>query len=273
MAIELKDILSYQGIELGEEATVEDYKKSFDMVFVKKDNAANDDEIKAAIMGESTRKYATEIKRTFKESGLELTEEEAKLPVNDLLRLIPTKKDEVYTSKIEELEKKAGKPSEALEALQTKYNQLETKFGDVDKLRGDLANQLTEKDKEFDTFQKTFKLNEATKDIWGKVTSNFSETASDLEKRGFMAEMNDKYTIELDGDNPVILKDGHRIADPNKHGEFLAPVDVIKSEAETAKIWKVTDTSRTKRVSTPPPAVNSVGVNLGTQKRVIRHTN
>lgn len=271
MAIELKDILSYQGIELGEEATVEDYKKSFDMVFVKKDNAANDDEIKAAIMGESTRKYATEIKRTFKESGLELTEEEAKLPVNDLLRLIPTKKDEVYTSKIEELEKKAGKPSEALEALQTKYNQLETKFGDVDKLRGDLANQLTEKDKEFDTFQKTFKLNEATKDIWGKVNNGLSKQSSELERVGFVAKMNETYKIELDGDSPVILKDGHRIPDPSKHGEFLAPVDVLKSEAETMNLWKVTDPNKVKPVSTPPPPISSGGVVTGTQRRVIRH--
>lgn len=269
--IKLEDVLKYTGIELGEDATPETFKSAFDGVFVKKENALNDEEIKSAIMGESTRKYATEIKRTFKESGLELSEDEAKLPVNELLRLIPAKKDEVYTSKITELESKIGKPSEALEALQGKYTQLESKFGDVDKMREELAGKLTEKDKEFETFKTGFKLNEAKKDIWNKVTSSFSDTASDLEKRGFVAAINDTYTIDLDGDAPVILKDGHRIADPNKHGEFLNPVDVIKHEAEKAKILKVVDTSKTKPQSTPPPVVNGSGVNTGTQRRVIRH--
>jgi hypothetical protein len=270
--IKLDDVLKYTGIELGEGADLETFKSSFDGVFVKKDAAMNDEEIKKAISGEITRKHATELKRTFKESGLELTEDEAKLPVNDLLRLIPTKKDEVYTAKITELEGKIGKPSEALEALQGKYTQLESKFGDVDKMREELASKLTEKDKEFETFKTGFKLNEAKKDIWNKVTSSFSETASDLEKRGFVAAINDSYTIDLDGDSPVILKDGHRIADPNKHGEFLNPVDVIKSEAEKAKILKVTDTSKTKPQSTPAPVVNTSGVQTGTQRRVIRHT-
>ena len=269
--VKLEDVLKYTGIELGEEATPETFKAAFDGVFVKKENAANDEEIQKAVIGKSTREYATEIKRTIKESGLELTEEEAKLPVNELLRLIPAKKDEVYTSKIEELEKKAGKPSEALEALQNKYNQLESKFTDVDSLRNDLATKLTEKDKEFETFQTTFKLKEAQKDIWGKINSGISKQAKELEKVGFVAKMNETYKIDLDGDSPVILKDGHRIPDPNKHGEFLTPVDVIKKEAEDLGLWAVTDPNKVKPVSTPPQPINSGGIVTGTQRRVIRH--
>ena len=273
MGIELKEILSYQGIELSEEATVEDYKKSFDMVFVKKDNAADDKDVKAAIMGEATRTYATEIKRTAKEAGIALSEEEAKLPVAELLRLIPAKKDESYTAKITELESKVGKPSEALEALQGKYTQLESKYSDIEAMKSDLANKLTEKDKEFDTFQKTFKLNEANKDIWGKVNSGLSKQSSELERVGFVAKMNENYKIELDGDSPVILKDGHRIPDPNKHGEFLAPVDVLKSEAEAMNLWTVTDPNKVKPTSTPKPTMNTGGIVTPseTQRRVIRH--
>jgi len=269
--VKLEDLLKYTGIELGEEATLDTFKAAFDGVFVKKDNAVNDEEIQKAVMGKSTREYAKEIKRTFKESGLELSEEEAKLPVNELLRLLPTKKDEVYTSKITELESKAGKPSEALEALQAKYTQLESKFTDTDSLLKTTASNLTDKEKEFDTFTAGFKLTEAKKDIWNKVTSSFSDTASDLEKRGFVASMNDTYSIEMDGDNPFITKDGKRVEDPNKHGEFLNPVDVIKSEAEAAKILKVVDTTKTKPTSTPQPVVNTSGVQTG-QRRVIRHT-
>ena len=133
----------------------------------------------------------------------------------------------------------------------------------------DLATKLTEKDKEFGAFQHTFKLNEATKDIWGKVNSGLSKQSSELERGGFVAKMNETYKIELDGDSPVILKDGHRIPNPNKHGDFLAPVEVIKAEAESLNLWMVADPSKVKPISTPSPSINSGGVNTG--RRVIRH--
>jgi chromosome segregation ATPase len=271
MKIELKDVLGYTGIELGEDATPDTFKKSFDEVFIRKDQAIELDDIKTPIVGETTRKFATELKRAAKESGLELSEDETKLPVSDLARAILAKKDEVYTSKIQELETSSKKPSEAFEALQTKYAQLETKFNDIDTMKNDLASKLTEKDKEFEQFQHNFKLGEATKDIWGKVNSNLSETASELERRGFVSAMNDNYKIQLDGDVPVITtKEGSRIPNPNKHGEFLSPTDVLLQEAEKLKIRKVTDTSKVKphQQPQPTPPNNPEGVR---QSRLIRH--
>lgn len=271
MAIELKDVLGYTGIELGEEATPETFKKTFDEVFVRKDQAIELDDIKTPIIGETTRKFATELKRAAKESGLELSEDETKLPVNDLARVLLAKKDEVYTSKIQELETSSKKPTEAFEALQSKYSQLESKFNDIDAMKNDLATKLTEKDKEFEQFQHNFKLTEATKDIWGKVNSNLSDTASELEKRGFVSAMNDSYKIQLDGESPVITtKEGSRIPNPNKHGEFLSPTEVLLQEAEKLKIRKVTDTTKVKPHQQPQqqPTNNPEGVRTS---RLIRH--
>ena len=268
MAIEIKDILGYQGIELGESADLDTYKKSFDQVYIKRDNALNDDEIKSAIVGETTRKYATELKRAAKESGIDLSEDENKLPVHELARLIPAKKDEFYTAKITELESKMGKPSEALQALQTEYDKLKGKYSDVERMKDDLAGKLTQKDEELGKFQKDFKLNEVRKDVWSRVSSGLSDTASELEKKGFMASINERYTIDLDEDKPVIMLDGKRIPDPNKHGEFLAPVDVLLMEAEKAKIKKVTDTGKYKpQGQTTTQATHTPE---GTRKRVIR---
>lgn len=271
MAVEAKEVLDYLGIDLSEDATLDTFKTTFNTAFIKKDLAVQDEEVQRAIIGEQTRKFATELKRTAKESGIELGEEETKLPVGDLARLLVSKKDEQYTSKIAEIEKKSLKPSEQVKEWEEKYNSLNTKFSDVDKMREDLAAKLEAKENEFVTFQKDFKLNETRKDIWSKANSFISDKASDLERTGFQSYINQNYTIELDGDTPVILKEGHRIPDPNKAGEFLDPLTAIKMEAANNKILKVTDPEKVKPTQAPQPNFTPEGVRSETKRRVIRH--
>ena len=268
--MEIKDVSEYLGIELGEDATIDTFKEKFSSSFIRKDRAADDEEVKKAIFGEQTRKYATEIKRVAKESGIELSEDESKLPVNDLLRLIPTKKDETYTAQIEKLKEGAKKPSEQVQEWETKYNQLQTKFNDVDSLRADLASKYEAKEQEFVTFKRDFKKNEVVKDIWSKANTFISDTASDLERTGFQSYINSNYTIDLEDDKAVILKDGHRIPDPNKAGEFLDPISAIRMEAQDKKILKVTDTTKVTPPSNPKPNFTTEGTRT-TGKRVVRH--
>ena len=193
------------------------------------------------------------------------------MPVGDLARLLVSKKDEQYTSKIAEIENKSSKPSEQVKEWEEKYNALNNKFTDVDKMREDLAAKLEAKENEFVTFQKDFKLNETRKDIWNKANSFISEKASDLERTGFQSYINQNYTIDLDGDMPVILKDGHRIPDPNKAGEFLDPLTAIKMEAANNKILKVTDPNKVAPKSTPTPTFTPEGVRESKPRRVVRH--
>lgn len=271
MGVEAKEVLDYLGIDLSEDATLDTFKSTFNTAFIKKDLAVNDEDVQKAIIGEQTRKFATELKRTAKESGIELGEEETKLPVGDLARLLVSKKDEQYTSKIADIEKKSAKPSEQVKEWEEKYNTLNNKFADVDKMREDLAKKYEAKEQEFVTFQKDFKLNETRKDIWGKANSFISDKASDLERTGFQSYINQNYTIELDGDKPVILKEGHRIPDPNKAGEFLDPLTAIKMEAANNKILKVTDPKKVTPQSTPTPSFTPDGVRDSKPRRVIRH--
>ena len=270
MAIEPEKVFKYLGIELNEEATEETFKETFDKTFVRRDRAIEDESITAAITGKNTQYFAKELKRAAKESGIELSEEETKLPVADLARLLTAKKDEAYTGKIAELEKKAGKPSEALKEWEDKYNQLNNKFADVDKMRVELAEKYAAKEAEFTQFTQGFKKEQTVKEIWSKANEFLSDTATPLERKGFISYVNENYNIDLDGDNPVILKDGHRIPDPNKAGEFLDPLPVIRMEAEKNKILKVSDPKKAEPVvATPPQTVsNPNGVR---QSRLIRH--
>jgi hypothetical protein len=268
--MEIKDLTEYLGIDLAEDATIDTFKESFSSQFVRKDRAADDEEIQKAIFGKQTREFATEVKRAAKESGIELSEEEAKLPVKDLVRLLPTKKDEFYTGQIEKLKEGSKKPSEAVQEWEQKYKQLETKFKDVDNLRADLASKYEAKEQEFVTFKRDFKKNEVVKDVWSKANTFISDTASELERTGFQSYINQNYTIDLEDDKPVILKDGHRIPDPNKAGEFLDPITAIRMEAEKNKILKVTNPEKVKPQSTPAPNFTPEGTRT-TGRRVVRH--
>lgn len=268
--MELKDILSYQGIELKDDATIDDYKAAFDGVFVRLDQAANHPDVKKANMGEFTRKSATEWKRTAKEHGIDLEKEETDLPVDELSRLVASKIQEKNTTIIEALEAKSGKPSEALEKLTTDFETLKGKLADESRVKGELADKLTAKEKEFGTFEKNYKLTDNKNTLMSKLV--FSDTANDLVKDGFVARMEKEYKTDLDENGAFFITDveGKRISDPSKHGDYLSPEAVYASKMEEYKIAKVVDTSK---VNPPAPAVapvvNGSGVRIPGERPVM----
>tara|TARA_R110000868_G_scaffold179544_3_gene419626 strand:- start:6410 stop:7219 length:810 start_codon:yes stop_codon:yes gene_type:complete len=260
--MDLKEILSYQGIELKEDATLDEYKKAFDGVFVRLDQAAEHPDVKKANVGEATRKYATELKRTAKEHGIDLTKEDTDLPVDELARLVASKIQEGNTSIIEDLKSKAGKPSEALEKLTGDYEKLKLKYEDEARVKGELAEKLTESEKKFGTFQKDFKLNDNKKSLLSKLP--FSDTANELVKDGFISRMEKEYKIDLDETGSVYITDieGKRISDPSKHGSYLSAEDVYSMKMKEYKIAKEVDTTKVNQPPTPTaaPIVNREGV-------------
>ena len=236
--MELNDILKYQGIELPEDATIDDYKKAFDERYLTKENAINDESLRSHFAGEITSKFARELQRTAKENGIELDEEEKKKPVADLARIVIAKKQEFYDSKLSEFESTKKKPTEELTALNEKLTGLQKRYEEELSAKSELQQELERKSNEFITFQKNFKLNQAKQSILGSL--NFSENANDLLKKGFYATVNEKYEIQLgDDDTPIITdKEGNRIKDPNKHGSFLSPSDVLANELTAAGLAK-----------------------------------
>ena len=242
--MDLNKIFEYQGIELGEDATFEDYKAAFDAKYLTKENALKSEDIQRHFIGEQTANFARELTRTAKENEIELTPEEKKLPVGDLSRLLVAKKSELFNSKLQELEKGSKKPSEELNALQVKYDTLNTRLNEELNAKKEVQSLLEKKENDFVNFQKDFKLNQAKQNIFGSLT--YSDNANDLLKKGFMATVNEKYKIDLgEDDNPIITdSEGNRIKDPNKHGSFLAPQDVLSNELKEAGLAKVVDANK-----------------------------
>lgn len=242
--MELSEILKYQGIELGEDATIEDYKAAFDERYLTKENALQSDAIRNHFMGEATYTHARELIRAAKENDIELTPDEKKLPIGDLSRLVVAKKSEFWDSKVKELEKGSKKPSEELNAIKEKYESLNTRYNEELNAKKELQQLVEEKENQFTTFKKDFKLNQAKNDIFGSL--KYSDNANDLLKKGFMATVNEKYKIQLGDDESPIITDveGNRIKDPNKHGSFLDPVSVLTNELNEAGLGKVVESEK-----------------------------
>jgi hypothetical protein len=242
--IELADVLKYQGITLGEKATIEDYKKIFDNDFVKIDQAADHPDVKKANAGEFTRKFATELKRTAKENNIDLSEDDTKKDVAELSRLVTAKLNEQWSSKYDELTAQQKKPNEAMTELQSRFDKLNLSLEDERKMKDDLAAKLTGKEKEFDEYKVSLEKSTAVGALHKSL--KFSEVAKPLEIEGYHAHMNKNYKLEFDDKKTLQIYDteGHRIADPSKHGAYLEPKAVYDMKAEEFNLTQKVDPNK-----------------------------
>ncbi len=269
MSIKLEEALKYMGVELGEDATIETFKTAFAERFTKTEDVPN----KEDIMGENTRRTAKLLRETAKENGIELTEDESKLPVAELARLIPSKVSEMSAVKIQELEKAGKKPSEAMEALQVKFDALTGKLTDVTTMKDDLATRLTSKEKEFGEFTKGYELKSSKDGMFKNLGGMFSDTADDMKRQGFFAIQDGKYKLFLDenGKFDISDKDDKRIANPDKHGEFLTPEQVYVRDMKAMEVYKEVDTNRQQPPTPPkPPIISKEGVRTNGAPPAIR---
>jgi uncharacterized protein (DUF1778 family) len=243
--MELSEILKYQGIELGEDATVDDYKKAFDEKYIIKENALKDESIRTHFMGEATSNHAKELLRTAKENGIELSPEEKKLPIADLSRLVFAKNSEQWDSKVKELQS-AKKPSEEINAIKEKYETLNSRLSEEVNAKKELQELLEKKESEFVTFKKDYEKNDILGKTWGGFETKLSDTADTLRKEGFKAHINNKYQIEFDEENKVLYPtvDGQRVKDETKHGNFLNLSQVLEKEAKEFNILKQADSGK-----------------------------
>jgi len=81
---------------------------------------------------------------------------------------------------------------------------------------------------------KSVKLDYVKEQLWGGAS--FAPGTDSLKIKGFKADFNERYRIDLDETGSPYISDisGKRIQNPNKHSEFLAPQDVLNIEMEKA---------------------------------------
>lgn len=257
--MELKDIFDYVGVDA---ENIEDFKKAFDGKFITRENALSDSEIKSKITGAMAGGITTYLRRDAKEKfGLEVSKDEIEgKKIEDILDMVTTAAKSGYDNQISKLNeqiKSSPKVDEVVKDWEAKY----------EKVLGEKTNYetlLNDTKKEFEDFRVNVETEKKTGSINSKVDSmvnglKWSEHTNDFTKSGFLASMQKDYTLDLNENGELqIKKDGNLIPNPTKHGEFLSPMDVYKSEAEKNKLLEVPNAKKGTFVNTQ--VVNPDGI-------------
>lgn len=234
----IEDFLAYVGIEA---KTIDEAKSKFDGKYILKEKAPDE----AVLYGRLTKNTAHEIKKAAKAYGLTIEGADAEKPIAELINIAFERQSGQFNATIEDLKKKAGEPSEALKLAEEKLAKAQQRADDEARAKSELAIKLESEVKARADFEKRFTLKQAKDQLFKGLP--FSDTANDLVKRGFNSMIGEKYVIDLDDTGATYIADAttkSRIPDPAKHGAFLSPEAVLKTELENAKLAKVSDSSR-----------------------------
>ena len=243
--MEIKDVASYLGIEAD---NIDAFKEQFSKKYFTEDQVFKDKEILSKFTGKTLGKITHTISNIGKAQGIEFAKEEIEgKPVEDIVNLFLNKQADFYSTKIKEVEASVGSGTdEKVKEWVSKYEKLEGKFRDVETA---LKNTATE----YDGYKQTaaeqikgVKLDFVKEQLWGGAS--FAPGTDALKMKGFKADFNEKYRIDLDETGSPFIAgiDGKRIQNPNKHSEFLAPQDVLNIEMEKAGL-----TTKNKQAGTP----------------------
>lgn len=259
MAIEVKDLSSFIGIDITDETTVDQVKEAFNAKYVPV-------ETHSKALGELNGQVQHAIKKEFKAIGLEIDASELK---DKTTKDLPSLFANAAKVKFEELESQKGATATEIEA----------KFkADLEKYKGQLNEKetlLNDVKTQFDGFKTTVETEKRNGKIQGELSKSFgalkfSESVHELAKEGFKAKVSQSFSFDLneDGKHVVKDKDGNLVTSKLKAGEPASYEEVILSSFKESGLEKVADSNKTTTfVSTPTPVASANGRQVAPRDR------
>lgn len=242
MAIEPKEIFDYLGVEGAEK--LEDFRTKFESTYIRKDRLADDKELVSSLISPRLGKIAGATQVTLiadlKKLGIEISKDEIKdLPLEDAVEYGIKKAGAHFTSKIAELESKAGTGGdEKVKELETKFQKLQAKYEQEHSLFEQTKQSFEQERQSFANEKKGIKMQSKVGDAFKSI--KWKTGASEIEKKGFLSLVNEKYKIDLDEQDELFIADskGQRIPHPKKNGEFKNISEILEEEGRAAGIWE-----------------------------------
>ena len=227
----VKFIKDYTGLD---PANAEEFKKGFTEKFYTEKDITSNKKLTGIATGFLSGKLTTKLKRDYK---LDQSDVEGKT-IEEIIDLAIQKTE----AEKEELKKQITDPSEGLKEIQAQLEKTKTQLDQEKEAKKLALKALEDKDKEYTAKEVSRKKNEAFEDILGKVRKGEEGKRKPLialsEEQEFFYKNKLKDTFELDfEEGKVILtdKEGKKIPNPNKAGEFLDPLDAFYQIAEEKK--------------------------------------
>ena len=244
--MELKDALTYLGLNPETVTDLDQFKAEFKKTFVHTNEIESRDDIVNPIIGKKIGALEVAYIREMKEAGIEFTPEEKQgKRLSDLMTI---GKDKLMTraAELEKAAKGAGNGSEEAERLKAEIKEIKTRLKEEEDAR---KAALVEVDRVKETYAneaKQAQLQASVAAMYQQVP--FKAQMTEAERLGLQALVNSKYRFTFAEDSSLQITDanGKRIENPAKAGDFLQPVDVLKAEAEKQMLLQKTDPTKFK---------------------------
>ncbi len=242
MAIEIKELAEYLGVKIPEK--LEDFKAEFEPAYIRKDKLADDKELLGKLFAPKIGKMAgatqVAVISELKKVGLDISKDELKdLDLEKVVEYGLQKATGHFTAKIAELEAKNGTGNdEKVKELETKYGKLQSKYEQEHSLFESSKQNWEAKEQGWANEKKGIKLSSKAGDALKAI--KWKTGVSEIEKKGFLATVNEKYKLDLDEKDELFIADiqGQRIPHPKKNGEFKNINEILEEEGKAANIWE-----------------------------------
>lgn len=247
-------LLEYLGFKPEEVKDLDTFKKSFDTEFGRKAQLINDKEFVGKIFGQRVGSIENKFKSIVKKMGVELTDEEVKgKSVEEIQEYAMLKIADINKKAMEDLEKSSkGSKDEQVKEWKDKYTALDSKFKDTQSLLEKTSSDFEGFKKESAGKFRESTLNRFKNDAFGKI--KFRQNATEIEKKGFMSVIADKYDFDLDENEQFFIKDkksGNRIPSTKVTGQFKTAEDVLSEELIANKLAEVNPQGGQKAYKAP----------------------
>jgi hypothetical protein len=234
--MEFEKVKSLLGLE-GEITSEEQFREAVTKRFVPRSTAFDDEEIRTKATGKITAITARKLANSFDVSEDEIKDKK----IEDVIEYVATKQK----SKYEQLETESKKGTDqAVLDWQTKYEKAKKEANEYKSSVDNFEKTLKQKETEFISKEKGWKLNSVFSSAKEKVSSDFHGQVKELEVIGFEKKIADTYQFDLGENDEVLIynrKDNSRVQDPNKMGSFMTLETLLKNEANIAGLLKKND--------------------------------
>lgn len=240
MPLTNEEIFSALGFEGKTFNSIEEFVAEHGTSFKPANAAISGDDVKR-ITGQAFNSSLVEFKRQLKGFGIETPALDEKAKFEDVIKSGFSQVLDFHKAQLEEAATNSGKPNnELIQAKDAEINKWKAKVQEEKEAR-EAAIQAAESQKtEFSSTLKNFKLNTKVSDIKAG-TMKWGQAVTDVHKKGFEAILSEKYNIDLDESDNVIVTDkqGQQIPNKSKAGAFLTLPEVLESEGRAQKVWQV----------------------------------
>jgi len=230
-----EELLKFIAPEILEAESLEQAKEMMTSTFIKKSEASKDEDVRKQVSGSLLGKLDTFVNQQAKQLNVEFDEGVKSGKLEEKLSFLTNKVSESLETYKSQIDK--GVDEDFKKKLETEFQSKIDKLNLDLQTKTEMLDNTVQKLTTIETEYKTKERNRIITDAFQKAKSEiqFSPEADALKLKGFEATFNEKYKVDLDENNSVIVLESSTnkpIQNPNKMNDFLGLSDVLKKEAE-----------------------------------------